>query len=70
MSRSSSNESITGVSHHSWLRWPNTTPMDATCRTRSLQGTRPMTDTRPESGVSMPLIILMVVDLPAPLGPI
>ena len=25
----------TGRSHHSWLRWPNTTPMRATWRTRS-----------------------------------
>ena len=27
MWRSSSNDSITGRSHHSWVRWPNTTPM-------------------------------------------
>ena len=69
MSFNRSKESITGTSHHSWERWPNTTPMWATCRLRSCQGTRPSTRQTPESGVSMPLSILMVEDFPAPLGP-
>ena len=60
---------MTGTSHHSWLRWPNTTPSRATCRFRSSQGTRPSTVQVPQSGRRMPLRILMVVLFPAPLGP-
>ncbi len=69
MSRSSRKDSITGTSHHSWLRWPKTTPSRATWRFRSVQGVRPSTVQAPLSGRRMPLRILMVVLLPAPLGP-
>ena len=70
MSRNSSNESITGTSHHSWERWPNTTPMLRAWRIRSRHGVRPSITHSPASGVSMPLITLIVDDLPAPFGPI
>src|SRR5690625_6335287 len=36
---------------------------------RSFHGTTPSTSTCPELGTSTPVSILMVVDLPAPLGP-
>src|SRR5256885_4563161 len=69
MSRSRSKDSQTGRSHQSWVRWPNTTPMRATWASRCRQGTRPITSQRPPLGTRMPASTLMVVDLPAPLGP-
>ena len=60
---------MTGRSHQSWVRCPKTTPMRATCALRSSQGTRPSISHLPESGTSMPEMILMVVDFPAPFGP-
>ena len=39
---SSSNDSITGRSHQSWVLCPNTTPMFATCLVRSFQGINPV----------------------------
>ena len=58
-----------GTSHHSWVRWPNTTPSSRTCCFRSCQGTRPATRQAPSVGVRMPVSSFTVVDLPAPLGP-
>ena len=69
MSRIRENESITGTSHQSWERWPNTTPIFRTCSLRDFQGTRPSIRHSPLSGVKIPLMILMVLLLPAPLGP-
>ncbi|MNI99478.1 hypothetical protein D3C73_1585690 [compost metagenome] len=68
--RSSWNDSITPISHQSWLRWPNTTPMPRTKASRSLNGTKPFTAIWPEVGTRMPVSILIVVDLPAPFSPI
>ena len=48
--RNSSNESITGRSHQSCVRWPKTTPMRAHVAVRSRQGTRPSTSTSPDVG--------------------
>ena len=70
MWRSSSNNSRVGRSHHNCVRCPNTTPIRRTCSTRCRYGTRPSTTTRPLLGTRMPVSIFIVVDLPAPLGPI
>ena len=43
--RSSSNESDSGRSHHSWVRWPNTTPMRRATAMRSRLGSMPSTRT-------------------------
>ena len=61
--------SDTGMSHQSWVRWPNTTPMLRALAMRWRWGTIPPTETSPPVGTRMPTSILMVVDLPAPLGP-
>lgn len=50
MSRSRSNDSMTGRSHQSCVRCPKTTPMSRTCEMRSFQGTRPAISQRPEIG--------------------
>ena len=63
------NESIRGKSHQSWLRCPKTTPMLKAFRVRCFQGTRPSTSMMPDVGASIPVSILIVVDLPAPFGP-
>ena len=69
MSLSKSKDSITGKSHHNWVRCPNTTPICRTVAMRARQGTRPSTSHRPEVGTRMPASTLMVVDFPAPFGP-
>lgn len=51
------------------MRCPNTTPMWWVYVSRSFQGTYPATRTSPELGTRIPASILIVVDLPAPLGP-
>ncbi len=63
------NESRSGRSHQSWLRWPNTTPISRASTRRCGTGSSPQVRTVPEVGTRMPVIILMVVDLPAPLAP-
>ena len=63
------NDSLTGRSHHSWDRWPNTTPTWRANRRRSWSGRSPQVDTSPAVGTRMPVSILIVVDLPAPLAP-
>ena len=50
-------------------RWPNMTPMSRALATRCRAGSRPRTRQLPAVGWMMPVSILMVVDLPAPLGP-
>src|SRR3954471_20636402 len=62
-------ESITGRSHQSWLRCPNTTPISRAFTVRYRCGTRPSTETAPPDGTSIPVSILIIVDLPAPFGP-
>ena len=69
MSRRSSKLSMTGRSHHSCVRCPKTAPMRATCLMRSRQGTNPPTSQWPAVGSRIPQRILMVVDFPAPFGP-
>lgn len=69
MSFRRSKDSTTGRSHQSCVRWTKTTPMGATCSVRWRQGVKPWISQRPESGTSMPEMILTVVDLPAPFGP-
>ena len=69
MWRSRSSDSISGRSHHSWVRWPKTTPMRWATALRWRCGERPSTSTRPAVGSRMPVSILIVVDLPAPFGP-
>ena len=66
---SSRNDSASGRSHHSWLRWPNTTPIRRASSRRCRTGSSPQTRTRPEVGTRIPVSILMVVDLPAPFAP-
>ena len=67
---SRSNESRSGRSHHSVERWPKTTPirrgqLDAV----AAAGRAPATRTCPPVGTRMPVSILIVVDFPAPFGP-
>ncbi len=62
-------ESISGRSHHRVVRCPKTTPMRCASRVRSRDGSMPATRSRPPLGVRMPVSILMVVDFPAPFGP-
>ena len=69
MCRSSVYDSITGRSHQSCVRWPKTTPSRAVCAIRSRRGSSPPTRARPPDGSSTPVSILIVVDLPAPFGP-
>ena len=69
MRRSSLNDSITAMSHQSWVRWPKTTPMVFTYDVRWRQGTKPLITISPRTGTRMPVSILMVVDFPAPFGP-
>lgn len=57
-----------GTSHHSWVRWPNTTPSSRTCCFRSCQGTRPATRQVPSVGVRMPVSSFTVVDLARAVG--
>ena len=66
----SSNESITGTSHQSCERCPKTTPICRTCSFRFFHGVSPLITHSPLSGVNMPLIIFIVLLLPAPFGPI
>src|SRR5947209_15713061 len=68
--RSSRSESMRGKSHHSCERWPKTTPMRLASSLRWRRGLSPATLTVPPLGWRMPVSILMVVDLPAPFGPI
>ena len=63
------NDSRSGRSHHSWLRWPKTTPIRRARSRRRRTGSRPQVRTEPEVGTRMPVSILMVVDFPAPLAP-
>ncbi len=58
-----------GRSHHSCERCPKTTPTRRARRRRSSTGRSPQVRTVPEVGTRMPVSILMVVDLPAPLAP-
>jgi hypothetical protein len=51
------------------VRWPNTTPIRRVSSTRCRDGSMPATDSRPDVGTRMPVSILIVVDFPAPLGP-
>ncbi len=62
-------ESFSGRSHHSVVRCPKTTPIRCARRTRSRAGSMPATLSRPPLGVRIPVSILIVVDFPAPLGP-
>jgi hypothetical protein len=62
-------ESASGRSHHSCDRWPKTTPIRRASSRRCLTGSSPQVRTRPALGVRMPVIILIVVDLPAPFAP-
>jgi hypothetical protein len=57
------------MSHQSCVLCPKTTPMVATYRVRSRNGTNPLQTTSPDVGVRIPVSILIVVDLPAPLAP-
>ena len=61
---------MTGTSHHSCVRCPNTTPISLTWFILSFQGVLPFTRHSPLSGVRIPLRILIVELFPAPLGPI
>src|SRR5208282_4855912 len=63
------NDSITAMSHQSCVRWPKTTPIVFTYWVRCLHGTNPFTQISPLVGTRMPVNILMLVDFPAPLGP-
>ena len=70
MLRSSLNDSTTAMSHHSCVRWPKTTPMVLHIRGAlppRNETVRPAIS--PDVGTRMPVSILMVVDLPAPFGP-
>ena len=69
MSRRRSKDSITGRSHHSCVRCPNTTPISRTCSMRFFHGVLPSISHFPESGTSIPEMTLTVVDFPAPFGP-
>jgi hypothetical protein len=69
MWRSRLNDSRSGRSHQSCERWPKTTPMRSASRVRCGTGVSPHTDTVPAEGVSTPVSIFSVVDLPAPFGP-
>jgi hypothetical protein len=69
MSRARLNDSMTGMSHHSVVLWPKTTPMFIAFCCRFSWGIRPSTMRLPEVGTRMPVSILIVVDLPAPFGP-
>ena len=51
------------------VRWPKTTPMRRVSSTRLRDGSIPATEMRPAVGTSTPVSILIVVDLPAPFGP-
>ncbi len=62
-------ESMRGRSHHRVVRCPNTTPIRRASRVRSREGSMPATRSRPPLGVRIPVSILMVVDFPAPFGP-
>jgi hypothetical protein len=50
-------------------RCPNTTPIRRARSVRCRLGSRPATRSRPAVGTRMPVSILIVVDFPAPLGP-
>ena len=58
-----------GTSHQSTDRLPKTMPVFLLIFCRFFVGSSPPTSTFPEVGVSTPDSILMVVDLPQPLGP-
>ena len=58
-----------GTSHHSCDRCPNTTPMFFTYSFLFFHGVYPLIAHVPDVGVSMPLMIFIVVLLPAPFGP-
>ena len=55
--------------YQSCERWPKTMPMRRASWRRWCQGTQPATSASPALGRRMPVSILSVVDLPAPLGP-
>ena len=63
-------DSLNGKSHHNCVLCPNTTPIFPAFFLRFLYGSIPLTLQVPLVGVKMPVIILMVVDFPAPLLPI
>lgn len=62
-------ESYAVRSHHSWVRWPNMTPIRPAMLRRLAQGSSPTTLSDPSSGRRIPQMVLMSVDLPAPLSP-
>ena len=69
MARLRSKESITGMSHRSWLRLPITKVIwrrKSRCR---LNGSKPRTRPCPPEGCRRPESILRLVVLPAPFGP-
>jgi len=51
------------------VRCPKTTPIRRVSSTRFRDGSMPATDSDPEEGTRMPVSILIVVDFPAPFGP-
>ena len=63
------NESRSGRSHHSWDRWPNTTPIRRASRWRSPHGTSPSTATAPDVGTQDPAHHLHRGGLAGPVGP-
>ena len=63
------NDSITAMSHQSWVRCPKTTPIVFTYCVRWRNGTKPLMKNSPLVGTRMPVSILIVVDFPAPFGP-
>ena len=69
MWRSSSNDSISGRSHHSCTRWPNIAPIRRASWMRWRDGSSPPTEIRPALGTRIPVSIFTVVDFPAPFGP-
>src|SRR5215475_10634183 len=69
MRRRSSKLLRTGKLYQSWERWPKTMPMRRASWRRCCQGTKPATSAWPALGRRMPVSLLRVVDLPAPLGP-
>ena len=62
--------SITGISHHNWLFCPNTTPIFLEISFRLSCGHLPKIFISPILGAIMPVNSFIVVDLPAPFGPI
>ena len=67
--RAGRSSAVSGRSHHSWLRCPNTTPIRRASSRRRRTGSSPHTVARPAVGTSTPVSILIAVDLPAPFGP-